>query len=230
MDSTDVITIDGPAASGKSTLAKRLALRAGWSFLETGALYRGVAHAAMKAGVLGESREFLGKFAWDLNLALKFGEERNLVFLDGEDATDLLRLPGVAELASELSSIPEVRHSLTHIQRKAGEKGRLVTEGRDQGTAIFPEARLKFFLTADAGVRAERRRTELLAKGIVVSPEEVLRDLVARDEIDRNKSVAPLVEPEDSVRIDSSRLNPDEVLEIMLARARETFGENFANP
>jgi cytidylate kinase len=224
MDSTCVITIDGPAGSGKSTLARALASALGWSFLDTGALYRAVAVGASERGIAGADPAELALFARDLDVSVSLESDASRVRLSGRDVTHLLRAPEISSLASRLSAFPGVRESLRAVQRRMGEGGRLVTEGRDQGTAVFPEARLKFFLTASPEARASRRARELWAKGRDDPLERVMGEMLARDREDTSREADPLLEPSGSVRVDSTSMTEREVLDLMLARAREAFG------
>jgi cytidylate kinase len=229
MDSTYIITIDGPSASGKSTLARDLAGSLGWTFLETGALYRAVALAVMEANLLGKDPKMLGEFAWGLDVRVELDKRINRVFLGPREVTESLREVGVGSVASDLSAIPEVRRSLNSLQKCLGENGALVTEGRDQGSAIFPMARLKFFLTANAEIRASRRYADLVLKNTPISYEEVLSSIIARDHSDSTRKDSPLVEPEGSVKVDSTNMSPKEVLELMKNKAFEVFGNIFPN-
>ncbi|MDR2613459.1 MAG: (d)CMP kinase [Deltaproteobacteria bacterium] len=224
MDSSFVITIDGPAGSGKSTLARSLSAELGWPFLDTGALYRAVAVAAAELGLGGAGPEALADLARGLEIAVVLARDVSRVSLAGRDVTDLLRTPEISDLASRLSAVAGVRGALRDLQRSLGSRGGIVTEGRDQGTAIFPEARLKFFLTAAPETRAERRARELEARGLEVDRAAVLAAILARDLQDSTRETDPLREPPDSVRVDSTSLSEREVLELMLARAREVFG------
>ncbi|MDR1038740.1 MAG: (d)CMP kinase [Deltaproteobacteria bacterium] len=225
MDSSRVIAIDGPAGSGKSTLARRLAAALGWRFLDTGVLYRAMAAVALERGLASAPPEDLVRFALGLDLDVKTGSDQSRVTVGGRDVTGLLRTPEVSTLASRFASLAEARESVKGIQRRLGSSGRLVTEGRDQGTAIFPEARLKFFLTAAPEARAERRYRELLARGRDDSPEAILAEIKARDRQDQERETDPLKEAPDAFRVDSTALSEDEVLSLMLARAREVFGK-----
>ncbi|MDR1314340.1 MAG: (d)CMP kinase [Deltaproteobacteria bacterium] len=222
---SSVIAIDGPAGSGKSTLARRLASSLGWRFLDTGALYRAVAAEASARGLGAASDGELGRLAGELDIQVALESDLCRVFVGGRDLTGQLRSPPVSSLASRVASIPEVRDSLRALQRRIGGEGRLVTEGRDQGTAIFPEARLKFFLTADAETRAGRRLKELRDKGRDDTLEDVLEGMLDRDGRDAGRAVDPLREAPDAVRLDSTSMTEDEVLAAMLAKAREAFGD-----
>lgn len=224
MDSTCVITIDGPAGAGKSTLARALAASLGWSFLDTGALYRALALAVSERGLEGASPGELAALALRLEISVSLGPDVSRVALGGRDVTALLRSPEISSLASALAAVPEARESLRAIQRRLGERGRLVAEGRDQGTAIFPEARLKFFLTASPEARAARRAKELRERGVDSPFGTVLAEMLARDRNDMTRKADPLREALDAVRVDSTSLTLEEALALMTARAREVFG------
>jgi cytidylate kinase len=224
MDSTWIITIDGPAGSGKSTLARSLARALGWSFLDTGALYRTVALAVSESGSEGADPVELGRLARGLDLRVELADGASRVFLGEREVTELIRTPEISLLASKLSAIAEVRESLRAIQRRLGASGRLVTEGRDQGTAIFPEAKLKLFLTASSEARARRRALELKEKGTEVDILKVWQDIMARDRSDMTRETDPLREAPDAVRVDSTDLGLDGVLALAVAKAHEIFG------
>jgi cytidylate kinase len=222
MDSTHIITIDGPAASGKSTLAKNLAKAIGWSFLDTGALYRAVAFAAIQEGLLDKGPEVLGEFSYKLKLEVVLEKERNRVFIDQREVTGFLRTDLISQAASKVSAIRDVRQSLRALQKTLGERGGLVTEGRDQGSAIFPHALLKFFLTASPEERANRRHKEL---GTDAPPlEAILESVLARDLQDTTRVDDPLVKPMGAVEVDSTHQSVEEILNFMLRKAREVFG------
>ncbi|MDR1038546.1 MAG: (d)CMP kinase [Deltaproteobacteria bacterium] len=225
MDSTFVIAIDGPAGSGKSTLARKLAASLGWRFLDTGVLYRAMAVAASSRGLADAGEGELTALARSLDIRLSLERDLSRVSVDGLDVTGELRTQAISALASRMASMAGVRDSLRDLQRRVGAGGRLVTEGRDQGTAIFPEARLKFFLVASPEARAGRRLRELQTRGRDDTLEQVLAEMLARDRQDAGRRKDPLREAPDAVRVDSTDLDEDQVLALMLARAREVFGE-----
>lgn len=220
-----VIPIDGPAGSGKSTAAKGVAERLGFDYLESGALYRAVGYQ-----VLNKNRE--GDFesrAVDSARGLRFEcrKEGNAWknVLDGEDVTDALRDEEISDMASRVSAIPGVRAALLDFQRNYGRKRGAVIDGRDIGTVVFPEARLKFFLDADIEVRIQRRFAELEARGVPFHPDHLREDLKRRDERDRHRSSAPLRKAEDAEEIQTSEIGVDQVLEVMLEKIRLVYGE-----
>ncbi len=217
-----IVTIDGPAASGKSTAARLLAQKLGASFLDTGAMYRAVTLAAMQAGVdLNNETELLAVLQ---KKGLKFGikESKMTVFVDGVDATEQIRRPDVTANARHIASAVKVREKLVEMQRQfAIDQERIVTEGRDQGTVAFPDADIKFFLTADSIERARRRRAELLAKGSRESLEKIQKDIEERDKSDRSRDVGPLRLAADAITVDTTDLNIDEVVEKLLDLMRK---------
>lgn len=222
LDKSFVVTIDGPAGAGKSTAAKKLALRLGYAFLDTGAIYRTVALAARRRRVDWTDGTALGALAGTLGIRFVFQGERNEVFVEDQKVTDEIRTPDISDGASRVSAHPEVRTALLELQRRLGSSGRIVAEGRDMGTIVFPDAPAKFFLTAAAEIRAQRRALELAAAGRPADVETVLQEIRARDKRDSTRAVAPLRKAEDAVEIDSGGLSPDEVVDRMaqLVRAR----------
>jgi cytidylate kinase len=219
------VAIDGPAGAGKSTVAKRLADELGFVLVDTGALYRAVALAAQRSNLDWDDEGPVAELAQALvgRRALSFARdpERGIrVQLDGEDVTDAIRAADIGMGASTVSAYPAVRAALLDLQRQAGISGGVVLEGRDIGTVVFPDAELKFFLTADAGVRAKRRFDELAAKGADISLEQTLADVSRRDQQDTTRAVAPLREAEDSTRIDSSDMTVDQAVACMIGHIR----------
>lgn len=212
-----IIAIDGPAGAGKTTISKQLARTLDYRYLDTGALYRGVAYAVQQAGIDPQDDEELASLCRDLSLTLEEGDQGLRLVLDGRDITERIRTPEISMLASAVSARPVVRSYLLDIQRVIGEGKRVVCEGRDMGTVVFPHADVKFFLDADPVVRARRRFEELKAMpGRTPSLEAVTSDMVQRDRNDRTRSEAPLRAAADAVRIDSSALSIDQVVAVML--------------
>lgn len=213
-----VVAIDGPAGTGKSSATKRLAERLGFTHVDTGALYRSIGWWLKQRGE--ESNETR---AAELARVLKIEFKRipylnpsNRVFIEGEDRSEAIRTPEVSLIASQISAIPEVRSALLELQRRMGASGGAILEGRDIGTVIFPDADVKFFLTASVEERAKRRLSELEALGKdVPSFEEVRQQIETRDSADRNRKVAPLKQAVDSILIDTSELTLDEVVDRM---------------
>ncbi len=217
-----LITIDGPAGAGKTTVSRLLAARLGYRHIDTGALYRAVALAARERGIAAEDDAGLDRMLSCLAIAFSPApaEGRVRVTLDGRDVTEAIRTPEISLLSSAISARPVVRAGLLALQRELGRGGGAVFEGRDMGTVVFPEADLKFFLTADEDARARRRFAELRGAGAGIALEEVLADLQRRDRQDAERAVAPLRAAEDAIRIDSTGLTLEEVVAAMLAAVR----------
>lgn len=228
-----VVTIDGPAGAGKSTTSRALATALGFTYLDTGAIYRAVALALGRArpdlaGALdraepvasldGKIQDEIGRFAGVLPLA--FAETGTRVLLEGEDVSAAIRVPEIGGRASRVSALPAVRGALLEVQRALGKAGGVVVEGRDAGTVVFPDAEIKFFLTAAPEVRAARRTAELRQRGLAADEARVLAEILERDERDSSRAVAPLRRPEGAVEVDSSALSAAAVLERMLAVVR----------
>ena len=208
-----VITVDGPGGSGKGTITTRLADYLGWHFLDSGALYRLAALAVMKRQVPLDDAKALGEVAANLDIRFETRGGDVVSWLDGEDVSDRLRHEETGVMASKVAAIPEVRKALTQRQRRFRQAPGLVADGRDMGTVIFPDAKLKIFLTASAEIRAERRYKQLKEKGESVNLTRLFKEIKARDLRDQSRSVAPLRPAEDAVIIDSTDLSIDEVFD-----------------
>lgn len=207
-----IVTIDGPVAAGKTTVARELASRLGFTLLDTGAIYRSLALVARARGVSQDDEEGLAELARDLGVSFEWRDGQNHVFVDGVDVTVEIRLPEVSQAASIVSALPGVRQALLDRQRQLAAEGSVVAEGRDTGTVVFPDAEAKFFVTADDLVRAERRQRELLEKGGSDTLEEVLAALKERDLRDSTRAVAPLKPASDARIIDTTGRTIEEVL------------------
>ncbi len=207
-----IVAIDGPAGAGKSTVARQLARKLGFSMIDTGAIYRSVALAARRADVPWDDDEGLRKLL-DAGLGLQFVEDR--VLLKGHDVTEAIRTPEISRGASVVSARPVVREKLLGLQRELGMKAPkgAVLEGRDIGTVVFPDAQVKIFLTASDEARARRRHAELADKGLPVPFEEVLADQRRRDKDDSERAIAPLKAAPDAIQVDTTGLDLDEVVE-----------------
>jgi cytidylate kinase len=223
LSSQNIVTIDGPGGAGKSTLAKLLAGKLGWAFLDTGAIYRTVALVLIERGLTEASDEEAGRIADQLDLSFRLEGHEQRLYLAGRNLGVAIRTPEVTKLASRISSLPAVRTALLSAQRRLGERGQLVTEGRDMGTVVFPGAKLKFFLDADPEIRAKRRFDELKAKSAQVPFCEVLAELKARDQRDQNRTTAPLTRAPEAVVIDSSQLSQTEVFDLLYEKTKEVF-------
>jgi cytidylate kinase len=209
-----VLTIDGPTASGKGTIAQRAARALGWHYLDSGALYRLTALAALRAAVPFDDADALARIA--AALPVRFDGE--VVRLDGEDVTDAIRDEAVGAGASRVAVHAAVRSALLGLQRSFRRAPGLVADGRDMGTVVFPDATLKVFLTASAESRAERRYKQLIGKGIPASLSGLLQDLRERDARDASRAVAPLAPAEGAFVLDSTGLSVDETVDVVLGR------------
>jgi cytidylate kinase len=214
-----LITIDGPAGAGKSTVSCALADRLGYRYVDTGALYRGVAYVARGRGIEPQDDAGLNRLLEGLTLNFMPGPAGQRLTANGEDITDAIRTPEISMLASAVSARPAVRAFLLQIQRELGRQKAAVFEGRDMGTVVFPEADVKFYLDASTQVRAQRRFAEAKARSDV-SIEAIERDMQLRDRQDRSRTLAPLKAAADAVLIDSTELTIDQVVEQMLAHVR----------
>ena len=210
--SIPVITIDGPTASGKGTIASLVAQRLGWHTLDSGALYRLTALSCLRRGVDVQDQAQVQQAAQNLNVRFDYPQ----IYMDGEDVTDAIRQEEVGNLASRVAALPLVREALLQRQRDFRVAPGLVGDGRDMGTVVFPDAPLKIFLLADAQVRAQRRCKQLSEKGISANLTSLLADLRARDERDRSRTHAPLVPAQGAHIVDSSQLSIQEVVNKVL--------------
>lgn len=215
-----IIAIDGPSGAGKSTLAKGLAARLGYMQIDTGAMYRAMAFLANDQGIDLSDMDAVRRFCDGADVELRMSNGSSRVFANGIEITGLIRTPQVSMLTSKISALFPVREAMTLLQRKMGAKGGVVLEGRDIGTVVFPDAELKFYLSASPEERGRRRYLELVAKGEKVSLDETIRDVIRRDEQDSRREIAPLRQAEDAVPVDSTGLCVDELLSAMEDEAR----------
>jgi cytidylate kinase len=221
-----VITVDGPSGVGKGTLSQQLARHLGWHFLDSGALYRLLGLAARRQGVEFTDEPALEVLALKLDVRfLPSGQGETTILLSNQDVTREIRTEQAGNDASRVAAVPAVRAALLQRQRDFRQLPGLVADGRDMGTTVFPDAPLKFFLTASAEVRAERRYKQLKEKGLDASLTTLLAEIAERDERDRTRSVSPLKPAEDAIIIDTSHLGIDEVFSVVLERYSGCFGK-----
>ena len=215
-----IVAIDGPAGSGKSTVARAMAAREHLTYLDTGAMYRSVTDAALTRGLDLDDARAVSELARDLDIVLDNGEQGPVVIVDGRDRTDAIRMPEVDANVSKVAAIPAVREAMVALQRKAAESTSIVAEGRDIGTVVFPAAEVKVFLTADPSARARRRAvqrqggntaTDANAQANAEEQAKIEAELIERDRKDSTRATAPLKPAEDAVHIDSTELTVDEV-------------------
>ncbi len=227
-----VITIDGPAGTGKSTAARKLAKKLGYLYLDTGAMYRAAALKALRTKTPLTHKPALTKLATAARITFRVDPgHRVRVLLDGEDVSEEIRRPAISEAASVIATIPGVRRALVRQQQRIGAKGRVVAEGRDTGTVVFPQADLKFFLSANAAERAKRRWQELREAGHPISYQKVLLEAKRRDRRDRQRAASPLMAAKGAVRIDNTQLQSNQVLDILVGHVhriqRRPAGSRF---
>ena len=214
-----IVTIDGPSGVGKSTLSRKVAAALGYTYLDTGAMYRAVALFLQRLQIDLGDEQAVGFALSGMNLQL-FPAEREDgdvgVMVNGQDVSSAIRTPEMGMLASRVSAIPAVREKLTEMQQAIGQQGKIVAEGRDTGTVVFPDARWKFYLEADLGERARRRVAQLRSAGQEVDAQELLAMIVKRDRDDQERILAPLQKADDALSIDTTSLDIDEVCAKML--------------
>src|SRR5256885_1378902 len=208
-----VITIDGPAGAGKSTVARLRAERLGYTLVPTGAMYRALALSVTRSGTPAREGPELQAHLAPLSVSVKAGR----VYLDGEDVTDVVRSQEVARVTSEITTLGSVRAKVTPLQRQMAAEGGVVLEGRDTGTVVCPDAEVKFYLTASLEARARRRQAELAAAGTSVSLAAITSELAARDKQDETRELAPLRKPQGAIELDTSDLTADQVVERLMS-------------
>lgn len=219
------IAIDGPSGAGKSTIARAAAKHFGFIYVDTGAIYRTVGLAAYRGGVDRRDESAVEALLPQLEIAMRYtdaGEQH--MYLNGEDVTALIREPEISICASDVAALPSVRAFLMELQRRMARENSVIMDGRDIGTVVLPDAEVKIFLTASAEARARRRLLELEQKGMKRSFDEVLRDIKYRDEQDSHRAAAPLKKAEDAIAVDTSELNFDESLELVVKIIRQKLG------
>ena len=218
------IALDGPSGAGKSTLAKSLARELGILYVDTGAMYRAIGLYVRDHGVAADDEDGVIALLDSIKIELAFRDGTQHVLLCGEDVGDRIRTPEISMYASRVSAIPTVRTFLLDAQRGLAKTASLIMDGRDIGTVIFPDADVKLFLVASSEARAKRRTAELLAKGMQVTYEEVLRDMETRDKNDRERTVAPAVAAPDAILLDNSGMEPEETLAYALRIIKDKLG------
>ena len=216
-----IVAIDGPSGAGKSTVARLLADHLGYIQIDTGAMYRAAALLLSRAGIDLEDLAAVERFCRTIEIRLELADGKQVVWANGADVTDLIRTPEMSLLTSRTSALRPVREAMLKAQQQMGARGGVVLEGRDIGTVVFPDAEMKFYLSASVEERARRRCEELTLKGEQVTLDETIADVVSRDRQDSERDIAPLRQADDAVLIESSRLSIDEVVGEMIALCRE---------
>lgn len=214
------IAIDGPAGAGKSSVAKAVAAKLGFIYVDTGALYRSIGVNAFRNGVATDDAQAVTALLPETNVELKFIDGVQRVFLNGEDVSEAIRMPEASMAASNVSAIPAVRAFLLDLQRDMAKNNNVIMDGRDIGTVILPCAQYKFFLTASAEVRADRRFKELKEKGIDVDYKALLEEIIQRDYNDSHRETAPLKQADDAILVDSSNMTLEEVTNAIISNIK----------
>jgi len=207
-----LIAIDGPVGAGKSTVAKITAQRLNIIYIDTGAMYRTVGLYVVRKGLDTKNSNDVNSVLDEINLDVKLSNEGQMIYLNGEDVTRLIRTPEISMAASNVSAIPEVREKLVSIQRKLAESKSVIMDGRDIGTVVLPNATTKIFLNANLDVRAERRYKELIKKGQKVTFDDVKNDIIKRDNNDMSRAASPLKKADDAIELDTTGKTLDEVV------------------
>ena len=216
-----VITIDGPAGAGKSSIAKRAAKELGIQYLDTGAIYRAIGLILNAAEVKPDNEEILREALGKIRVELKNGK----VFVNDFDVSGEIRTPQADEMASLYSALPAVRQALLGLQQEQPKHGSIIAEGRDVGSVVFPDALVKFYMTASPEARAKRRYSERVSKGKSADYDEILAAIIQRDKNDSTRETAPLTIPEGAIFLDTSDMTEDEVLDFVLGRVREALSQ-----
>lgn len=213
-----VIAIDGLSGAGKSTVARRLAGRLGYIYIDTGAMYRAIGWKAKREGVEPSDEEALADLCSRTEVTIKKDNADPRFYVDGADVSDAIRTPEMGMMASAVSKSAAVRGRLLSLQRDLGKDGGVVMDGRDIGTVVFPDADIKFYLDASVSERGKRRYRELKAKGMAVDLESITREIAARDLQDSSRALAPLTKAADALAVDSSEMSIDQVLDTLVSR------------
>lgn len=215
------VAIDGPAGAGKSTIAKKVAKKLDFIYVDTGAMYRAIAHYLVKNNVDIEDEGALQQACDSISMEIKYEQDAQQVYLNGENVTSFLRTEATGNMASKSSAKAPVRAALLDLQRDMAKTNHVVMDGRDIGTNVLPDAEVKIFLTATSRERANRRYKELVEKGEAADLDKIEADIIERDERDMNRDIAPLRQAEDALFIDSSYMTIDEVVDTILSRVNE---------
>lgn len=219
------IAIDGPAAAGKSTLAKKLAKELNYVYIDTGAMYRTMALYLLRLGITSVDLKEVAKHCSEPDIAIHCENGTQFVYLNGENVNGLIRTEEIGEMASAIGVVPEVRSRMVALQKKLASEMNVVMDGRDIGTCVLPDAQLKLYLTAPIGVRAGRRYLELIEKGVDTDLDTVRKDMMERDYRDMNRAISPLRQASDAVFVDTIDMNPDQVfkyvLDLIISKVKE---------
>ncbi len=220
-----IIAIDGPAASGKSTTAKLVAAHLGYLHIDTGAMYRAMALKVLRNNIPVHDPKKIAALTKITTVRLISNGAKVKVVLDGEEVNDEIRLPEVTNNVSAVSTVSEVRALMVNEQRAMGNDGGIVLEGRDIGTIVFPKAELKIFMLANERERAERRKKELVAKGVDITIDDLIKEIVERDRIDSEREMSPLRKAEDAIELDTTQLTIEQQVEFIVAKAKKIISE-----
>lgn len=210
------IAIDGPAGAGKSTIAKKAAKKLDFIYVDTGAMYRAIALYFIRNGVAVDDEKTISEKCSDINVSIDYVDGVQQVILNGENVNDYIRTEQVSMMTSSVSKYPAVREKLLNLQRQLATEKNVIMDGRDIGTCVLPDAKTKIFLTASAGERARRRYKEQVERGIECDIKQIEKDIIARDEQDMNREIAPLKQAEDAVLIDSSDMSIEQVVDAII--------------
>jgi len=219
-----IVAIDGPAASGKSTTARKVAETLGWLYLDTGAMYRAVTVKVLQNNIGLDDEAGIGKTAESVDLKLKPGKQGIRIFLDGDEVTEAIRMPEIDKAVGPVCEVGKVREVMVNLQRQIGNQGNIVAEGRDMGTVVFPNAELKFFMAATLEERARRRRKDMEARGIQVSLNSIREDIENRDKRDRSRANSPLKKAEDAFEIDTTKMKVDDQVNFVISHIQKLGG------
>lgn len=219
------VAIDGPAGAGKSTIARKAAEALGYLYVDTGALYRAIGLHVLRAEKSTGSEEEIRSVMEGMSVELTHEEGVQHVYLNGEDVSNLIRTPEVSMAASDVSAKPAVRERLLELQRSLARTHHVIMDGRDIGTVVLPDATVKIYLTADAGIRAQRRYLEMVAKGEEAEYNNVLQDVIRRDENDMNRPIAPLRCADDAILVDTTNYNLEESIQLVINTVRTALAE-----